>query len=182
MTIQIRPLRSYGFTLLEFTLVLIVLGVIAALNVPVMVKSLEAYDGTQASVKTLSQLRYASERLAREIRATDFRAGVYLSNLSTNPAMTALVFTKIDGVSVTISVAGTQVLLDYDSAGITPQVLTDQLRNQPNSLTLTYRDAAGMITNAATDVRYVDIALVLTNPYNGQNYSQQVRIGLRDRS
>lgn len=178
MTIQIRPPRSYGFTLLEFTLVLIVLGVIAALNVPVMVKSLEAYDATQASVKTLSQLRYASERLAREIRATDFRAGVYISNLSTDPAMTALVFTKIDGVSVTVSVAGTQVLLDYDSAGITPQVLTDQL----NSLTLTYRDAADVITNTATDVRYVDVALVLTNPYNGQNYSQQVRIGLRDRS
>lgn len=177
----VRRARWFGFTLLELTLVITILGIIAALTAPLMLKSLQAYDGTHASINTLSRLRYATERLAREIRAVNYTAtGAYaFSTMSINASTQPLVFTKVDGTQVTISATSSQATIAYANPAIPAAVLTDQL----NGLTFAYLDATGVTAvTASSAVRYVDIVLTLTNPYNGQGYSQQVRVGLRDRS
>lgn len=179
--LTIRPARWLGFTLLELTLVITILGIIAALTAPLLLMSLQAYDGTHASINTLSRLRYATERLAREIRAVNYTAteAYAFNTMSTNASTQPLVFTKVDGTQVTISATSSQATIAYANPAISEAVLTDQL----GSVAFAYFDATGTTAvTASSTVRYVDIVLTLTNPYNGQAYSQRVRVGLRDRS
>lgn len=168
------PIPSGGFTLIEMVMVIIVLAVLAALTAPMMLKGMQAYEGTHKSLRTLDKLRYATERLAREIRETNLAAGTFVISMATAPPLT---FTKTDGVSVTVSSAGSNLSLSYSAPAVS-DVLTDEY----SSVVFAYFNANGATTTAATEVRYVEITLALTNPTNGQNYSQRTRVALRDRS
>lgn len=165
-----------GFTLVEMVMVIMVLAVIAVVLTPMMLKGIQAYEGTHSTLNTLEKLRYATERLAREIRATDYSGGAYTINMATTPPLT---FTKADSTPVTVTTAGSNVSLAYAApAPVVSAVLTDEL----SSLAFAYYRADGATTaSAATDVRYVQITLTLTNPANGQAYSQRTRVALRDR-
>lgn len=155
-------------------MVIIVLSVLAALTAPMMLQGMQAYEGTHKSLRTLDKLRYATERLAREIRETNLAAGAFVISMATAPPLT---FTKTDGVLVTVSAAGSDLNLGYSSP-----VVGDVLTDEYSSLAFAYFDANGATATAATEVRYVEVTLTLTNPANGQNYSQRTRIALRDRS
>ena len=168
-------MRTRGFTLVEMVMVIIILSVLGALTAPMMLKGMEAYEGTHRSLRTLDKLRYATERLAREIRETDLNAGAYAISMAVAPPLT---FTKTDGVLVTVSSGGGNLNLGY-SAPVVSDVLTDEL----SSVAFAYFDADGAAAAVtATSVRYVEITLTLTNPANGQNYSQRTRVALRDRA
>lgn len=69
-----------GFTLIELVIVSGLLGIMAALAIPLVRTSLVAYDTTLGNLVVLDKLRYATERLAREIR------GVQFANDGVNPA------------------------------------------------------------------------------------------------
>lgn len=71
-----------GYTLIEMIMVLIVVGIMAAALAPLALSSLRAYEETLADVVVLDKLRYATERLAREIRE------VKRASSSTIPATT----------------------------------------------------------------------------------------------
>lgn len=167
--------RERGFTLIEMVMVIIVLSVLAALTWPMMLKGMQAYEGTHRSLRTLDKLRYATERLAREIRDTNLNTGAYVIGMASSPP---LMFTKTDGTVVTVSSAGTDLNLTYSVPAVANIALTDEY----NSLAFNYFDADGAPTGSANDVRYVEITLTLTNPVNGLNYSQRTRVALRDRS
>ncbi|NJD36059.1 MAG: prepilin-type N-terminal cleavage/methylation domain-containing protein, partial [Betaproteobacteria bacterium] len=66
--------RPHGFTLIELIIVVIVIGIMAAVLAPLAVSSLRAYDAVLGDVVVLDKLRYATERLAREIREVDYVA------------------------------------------------------------------------------------------------------------
>jgi len=166
--------RERGFTLIEMVMVIIVLSVLAALTWPMMLKGMQAYEGTHRSLRTLDKLRYATERLAREIRETNLNAGVYAISMALSPPLT---FTKTDGTVVTVSGAGADLNLAYSAPAV-----TDALTDEYGALAVNYFDANGAATGSATAVRYVEITLTLTNPVNGLNYSQRTRVALRDRS
>ncbi|MFP5349617.1 MAG: type II secretion system protein [Gammaproteobacteria bacterium] len=168
-------MRARGFTLVEMVMVIIILSVLGALTAPMMLKGMEAYEGTHRSLRTLDKLRYATERLAREIRETDLNAGAYVISMATAPPLT---FTKTDGVLVTVSSGGSNLNLGYSTPAVS-EVLTDEL----SSVAFAYFDADGSAAAVtARSVRYVEITLTLTNPANGQNYSQRTRVALRDRA
>ena len=57
-----------GFTLIEWVISLIVIGILAMVGLPILSSSTRAYSATQEGLSTLSKLRYATERLAREVR------------------------------------------------------------------------------------------------------------------
>jgi MSHA biogenesis protein MshO len=169
-------MRKNGFTLIELVIAIVVIGIIAAAVTPVMVKSMDAYNATLNVAITLDKLRYASERIAREIR----EATVGTLNMNT----AAPQFTRDDYAgsintvrSVAIARSGEIVNLSYNTPSVTPPpVLTDQ----STALSFAYYDVDGVITTAAAAVRYVEINLTLTA--NGQPYSQRTRVALRNRN
>lgn len=161
-----------GFTLIEMVAVAVIIGILAVAVAPMALTGMNAYDATLNSVTTLDKLRYATERLARELRATDYNGANFVINMSTS----APVFTKTDGAQVTVGTSGTTVTLGYSTvaAAGTP-VLTDQL----SSLAFAYYDQNGVSTASNIAVRYVEIALTLS--LGAQTYSQRTRVALRDR-
>jgi prepilin-type N-terminal cleavage/methylation domain-containing protein len=170
-----RRAASRGFTLMEMVLVMTMLAVMAAVAGPYMSLGAQVYNESAQSIETLGKLRNASERLVRELREVGQSApGVYDIVIDTNP----LVFTKRDGVEVTINVAAPLVTLSYDSIpGVTP-VLTDEVA----SLAFSFLQADG--TTDATwpgDVDYIEFELVLDPAPAGNPYSQRSRVALRNR-
>jgi MSHA biogenesis protein MshO len=179
--------RSSGFTLIELIATIVVLGIIAAAGAPVLVRSIQAYNSTLNSVTTLDKVRYATDRLAREIRESTYSAGTSSLNMST----TAPSFTKVDylisGTTITsttytvlISSSGSNVNIAYTPSGgtTTTAVLTDQLSSTAGSLQFAYYDQTGATTTLATAVHYVEIRLTLAG--NGQDYSARTRVALRN--
>ncbi len=73
-------LKARGYTLIEMIIVTVVIGIMAAVLSPLMVSSLTANERTQGDVVVLDKLRYATERLAREIREVQ-----YASSITTPP-------------------------------------------------------------------------------------------------
>ena len=165
--------NTRGFTLIEMIAVFVIIGVLAAAVAPMALHALRAYDATLNSVRTLDKLRYATERLAREMRAVNHNGTSFdFTSMST----TAPVFTKTDGTTVRIGTTITPpaVTLGY-STTLTP-TLTDQL----STLAFAYFEQNGTTsTTSTTNVRYVEIALTLS--LGTQTYVQRTRVALRDR-
>ena len=82
--------RIRGFTLIELIIVSVIVSIMAAVLSPLMRSSLTAYDKTLGDVVVLDKLRYATERLAREIRGvqyastTDTTSPTYCSGTTTD--------------------------------------------------------------------------------------------------
>jgi prepilin-type N-terminal cleavage/methylation domain-containing protein len=166
--------QQRGFTLIEMIISLVVLGLLGAAAGYGLTGGALAFSSTADAVQTLAKLRYASERMAREtreIRRDLITPAVY--DITTMTA-TTLVFTKTDGVSVTLDGAPPLVTLAYSLPAGTP-TLTDEV----SSLAFSYLQADGV--TAATgnsDVAFVEIELILTR--SGNSYSQRTRVALRN--
>jgi MSHA biogenesis protein MshO len=175
-----------GFTLVELVLVAIIASVMAAVTAPVVLSSLRAYDTTLGDVIVLDKLRYATERLAREIREVNYNAVSktfgFTNSLSAAP--NSPVFTRgyydssgvVTSRTVTVGNAGggTVTIAYSDLSATGAQVLTDEV----SSLTFAYYDKNGASTTSTTNVRYVEISLALS--HNGNAYSQRTRVELKN--
>jgi MSHA biogenesis protein MshO len=184
----VRKIR--GFTLIELIIAIVVIGIIAAAATPVMIGSMGAYNATLDTAMTLDKLRYASERMAREIREIDTSKPVTMS-------ATALQFTRDDYAGTTNSIRDVSITqsakavnLSYRTPTVPPiplvtpaPVLTDQL----SALVFRYFDINGDDPSfTALPVRYVEIKLILKivhdYPVSETLYAQRTRVALRNRS
>lgn len=156
-------------------MVIVVIGVMAAAFVPLLVDSFRAYEANQSNLVTLGKLRYATERMAREIREVRFAGGVYA--IVMNP--TTLQFTKNDaaGTVVTITAAPPLATLQYSTPAMSA-TLTDQVA--ANGLQFLYFDINNVATASTANVAYVDVNLTLTDPNSGAA-QQRTRVALRNR-
>lgn len=170
------PLRSAsaGFSLVELVVSIVVLGVLAAVTAPVFMSSLRVYVESDAHLTTLSKARFATERLARELREVQYNSGTGSFTFTAMGANNAT-FTKQDGTTVTLTVAGTNLNMRYAPPNVTSP-LTDEL----GSLALSYLDTNGVAGANASTVRSIDITLTLTN--RGATHTQRVRVGLRNQA
>jgi len=162
-----------GFKLLEMVITLTMLSAMAALSAPYLSNGVRAFNESASAVHTLSKLRIASERLVREIREVGLDAG---NNYNiTSMTSSQLVFTKTDGVEVSIDIAAPVITLAYDSVAATP-TLTDEV-NASSALSYLQSDGSTTaFTNA--DVKFIEFELILT--HSGNNYAQRGRIALRN--
>lgn len=165
-----------GFTLIELITSIVILGVLAAVSVPMLSNGFRAYEASHASLLTLGKLRYATERMVREIREVR-RDPANLADYDI-AVMTATTFKfkKTDGVEVTIDKPA-QVTLAYSTSSVTPSpTLTDQL----GSLQFKYFKEDGTTeTTLRSEVAFVQITLSLI--HGTATYPQRVRVGLRNK-
>jgi len=167
--------RQRGVTLLELVIVLVVLAVIVAFIYPVLTQAITAYQDTSAAVGAAAKGRYALERIAREVR--DVRRSTADDAQFDIATMTAsqMAFTRIDGVTVTITGSGTKATLGYSTPAATSD-LVDQLTNAASIFQ--YLQSDGITAATASNVRYVEITLTLSQASG--TYSNRMRLALRN--
>jgi prepilin-type N-terminal cleavage/methylation domain-containing protein len=176
--------RERGVTLVELVIVTVVIAILAMVMGPLAMQSLRAYNSTLGSVVALDKLRYANERLAREIRAVDFVPGTGFSFVTMGANSMRFTRTLYDAAgaattdTVTVGNTGTALTIAYAALPLVgPQVLTDEL-NGTAGLSFTYFDSAGVVTANPNLVRMVQISLSLA--HNGSIYPQSTLIQLKN--
>jgi MSHA biogenesis protein MshO len=181
-----------GFSLLEVVLVIVILGIVAAFVAPVLTTSLTSYDETSRNVEVLTRMRYAMERIARELRnmrKDPAAAGQY--DIATM-TQSKLEFCRADGnrVSIEKPVGISEVRLDYQSGfsstcsaagGTGVHALTDAVTNFTFSYCrndgTTCATSTGVTVNRS-NVSFVDISLTITGT-GTQAYTSAMRVNLR---
>jgi MSHA biogenesis protein MshO len=180
-----------GFSLIEFLMVLTIVSIIAAALLPMLRETFKAYDQTANDIVVMDKLRYATERLAREVREVNFTSGVGSFTAASGSSMT---FTRsvADGASpsatptsatVSVGTTATTVTLAWSTiASGVAQTLTDEL----GSLAFVYLDGSGNTMSASplatlnSSVRAVQITLTLT--HDGRTFSERTRVTLKNGS
>jgi Tfp pilus assembly protein FimT len=160
---------------MELVATLIVLGLVTSFAAPYLSNGVRAYNNTAAALQTVGKLRYASERMARELREIQNVGGNFDISTPVNISGSSIVFVKSDGVQVTISATTPTLSLAYNTlAGNTNFTLSDEL----TSISFSYYQADGSQATDVTNLTYIEFELILNN---GNSYSQRTRIALRNR-
>jgi len=162
--------------MIETVMVIVLLGILAGLTAPIFSQGLTAARLTAENLQSMEKIRYASERMAREIRQVNHNGAEY--DIS---SMTATNFTFVKNAAtvttVTIAYSGSTVSLGYSVPAATA-TLTDEV----SSMSFSYYDAVGAVTFSKANVAFVEISLTLQNPDTGGVFMQRTRVALRDQS
>ena len=162
-----------GWTLVELIMVMVIVGLLAAFIGPMLLNAVKAYDRTQVTVNAYAKMRYAMERMTREIAAVRRNPANTTAFDVSSMTATNLQFFKEDGTEVNITTAGTSVTLTYVGTGA--GTLTDAV----SALAFTYyrHDGATAAANA-TELEFVEIALTVTD--GTTSYANRQRLALRN--
>lgn len=166
--------RVEGFTLAELIMVIVILGILGAFVGPVVYNAIRSYDSIQKSTNTNAKVRYAMERIAREMR--DIRRQITDSAALDIPSMTAssLAFFKTDGTQVVLNSAGNVVNLAYSTL---TGMLIDQV--QAGSFSLAYFEQGGStLAGTASSISFVQVSMTLTD--GGVTIPARLRVDLRN--
>jgi len=172
-----RRQAANGFTLIEAVVSIVLIGVLAKAVIPVIDSGVKTYATTTTTINTLSKLRYATERMAREIREVR-RNPLSPTDFQMTLGANTLVFTKTDGNQITINSSTPNVNLAYQTPNVSA-VLTDLL-NANTDLSFQYylADKATQTTSLSL-LAYVRISLTLTDR-DGAQSSQITWVALRN--
>jgi prepilin-type N-terminal cleavage/methylation domain-containing protein len=166
-------MRQRGFTLIEMIMAITVMGIIALVGAQILASGAETYTEATESMDTFAKARQSMTRIVAEIREADYNGTQYLMpTMNTNQ----IVFTKRDGVTVTIATSGSNVTLGYSSPAVT-STLTDQL----SSLAFAYYQNDAQTTFGTTQVNVAYVQVTLTLSEAGTLYTRRQRVALRDK-
>ena len=164
--------RVEGFSLVELVMVIVILGILAAFVGPVLFNAMRSYQSVQTGVETHAKMRYAIERMSRELgevrrQATD---ATFLD--VTSMTASSMTFFKTDGTQVVLNVVGNQVNLAYAT-------LAGMLTDQVTSFSLAYfqQNASTPATTAAS-IAFVEIRMTLSEGTN--LFPARVRVDLKN--
>lgn len=161
-----------GMTYIELVTAITVIGILSLSIALFLNNSATGFMHTVESNATEAKLRYASERMAREIHAVRHNGTQYQITTMTASQFD---FTKIDGTQVSLSFTSPVLSMSYNTPAITA-TLSDSV----SSFSFSYlqKDGSTFATNAV-DVRFVDFNLILG--YENGSYPVSRRIALRNR-
>jgi prepilin-type N-terminal cleavage/methylation domain-containing protein len=165
--------NARGWTLVEVIMVMVIIGILAAFIGPMLLNALNAYDRTQLTVNTYGKMRYAMERMAREIAAVRRNAVDTTEFDVTTMTAGTFAFFKEDGTQVTITLAGSDLNLTYAGTG------TGLLADGVGALAFAYyrADGATLAVNAA-QLAFVQVSMTISD--GTTNYANRVRVALRN--
>lgn len=178
-------MRPRGFTLIEVVMVIIILAILVAFVAPILSGAVGAYDTASRNIEVLTKMRYAMERIAREIRMIR-RDPVNSANydiVTGSMTVSKFEFCRAGGTRVTIDYTSPNLKLGYTTgftssctaSAATTQTLTDAA----TSFTLTYRTIGGGVAAGNNDVAYVDVAMTITGTGTSA-YNSSMRVDMRN--
>ena len=177
-----RPRRhtthQQGFTLIEMTLVIVLLGILSSVGVNMIADSYVTTQLVNNSNAYTSTARYAMERLSREMRQISYDTNTKSLLIST-AAASQMSFTESDlstTETVTIHMNGTSLMLNNATLG-TDAVLAEHV----TAFSLQYFDA-NMATPPASigQIRFVQINLTVSDASLAQTVQLQTLVALRN--
>ena len=154
-----------GFSLLELIMVVVVLGIVAAVAAPFLSASFQSYFIGKDISETDSQARVALERLSRELRSVR--------------APTDLIITSGGDISFT-DVDGNSIRYCMGTVGGCPGAVGELTRNsQPlatgiSALTFTFLTRTGAATAVAANVFYITVSFTATRNTISKSFTATV--------
>ena len=192
--------REAGFSLLELVITMVLTALLAVLAMQPVVRALQARSRVAGNLAAIDALRFATERMVRELRQVRYDAqgsGFQLAALDPiagiSSASGGLCFTRVGGnagtayTSLALRQSGTTATLDQVSwpgcAAASPKTLADRV----SSLRFDYwshgsgTPVALALNDAAfgTKLAFIDITLSVT-PNDGPAVSYRSRVVLRN--
>ena len=175
-------MREAGFSLVEMVLVIIIVGILAAFIAPILSTAVDSYDVTSRNLGVLTKIRYATERVAREIRAVR-RDPANSANydFASIASPTKLDLCRSDNTRVSLELVATELRLAYTGGATSTctvsAVPTLPLADGVTAFSLTYRQWDGTAATGLNNVAYIDVAMTLSD--TGATYSSNIRVDLR---
>jgi len=148
-------INNRGFTLIEVILVIVILGILAAVIVPPLMEGTRGWVDVGTRKDLVQQGRMAMERMVREIRNTGRKADD--TSCISAASSTAYTFGDVNGDlvncnGISFSLSGSQLLRG-----------TAVLAENVSSFQLTYYNNANGSTGTLSAIRRVSVALTLAN-------------------
>jgi prepilin-type N-terminal cleavage/methylation domain-containing protein len=176
--------RLRGTTLVEVLIVVVLLGILGAWGSTIFSSNFTTARMVDSGKTNADQVRYAVERLSREIREVKYTslAAGYAITSTLSPGATTLTFTRtINGTdtTVTISQSGSTVTLGY-SGGTTSTLAKQVTSFSMNFYTVVSDTGSVQATTLVTDVRYVVLSLSSTDSLSGETTTERTTITLRN--
>lgn len=154
-----------GYTLIELVIVITVIGIVAAIGVPMMLQTADAWIfASRFQDNAVSSAVVAANRMSREMRRLLNDASV------TTATSTQYTFTDVNSNSIT-----------YNRSGNTLMRNSDGLADNVTALTFTYYDDSGntialpVVSPNNTDIRRIKVDLSILAGSNTLNFGFQAR-------
>ena len=168
-------MRQRGFSMIEMVVALLVLSTLGAAAGYGLVGGVRAFSENAEVLRVLDKLRYASERMAREVREVRRDTADPSRFDITEMSATTMSFTRGDGTAVTLDASPPLLTLAYaDPVG------TWTLADGVGSARFVYfRSDGSTSATGNADVAYVEFELQLSRA--GRLFPQRTRVALRNR-